>query len=121
MNVKNLCKEMYINKRIFRIFEQRLGFPACLGVMDRGSLFVEKPSVAEPEFYRKKFPGLNCEVVSDINDEILSILVHAGSYTDMSIWNASFLKLFMERLRKNAEITRNERKYYLMGKTFQYR
>lgn len=68
-------------------------------------------------FCRKKFPALNCQVVSNMDHLITNICVYPGSYTDGSVWSASFLKQYMEGLRRNQEITRNEGKYYLISKS----
>lgn len=85
--------------------------------MDGVLVPVLKPSNAEPAFFcRKKFHGLNCQIVSDMDHLISSILVFPGSYTDISVWNSSYIKLYMEGLRRNEEITQNEGKYYLIGK-----
>lgn len=85
--------------------------------MDGVLIPILKPSTAEPAFFcRKKYPALNCQVVSNMDHEISSILTLPGSYTDISIWNGSFVKLYMEGLRRNREITESEGKYYIIGK-----
>lgn len=78
---------------------------------------VFRPGTAEGAFFcRKKYPAVNVQVTSDMDHMISSVVIYPGSYTDMSIWDQSHLKLYMEALRRNEVITRTEGKCYIIGK-----
>lgn len=80
-----------------------------------------RPTKAEGAFFcRKKFPALNCQVISNMDHEITNILIYPGSYTDIAVWNSSFLKRYIEALRRNEHITSTEGKYYLIGQYQHY-
>lgn len=100
----------------FYRFEEHCGFPGVLANMDCVLVPVFRPGTAEGAFFcRKKYPALNVQVTSDMDHIISSILIYPGSYTDISIWEQSHLKQYLEGLRRNGDIVRYEGKYYIIG------
>lgn len=102
----------------FYSFEKHAGFLGILGAMDCDLIPIFTPSEAEGAFFcRKKFRGLNCQLVVATTHEILSILAFPGSYTDISIWNNCFLKRYLKALRRDPSISTRKGKYYIIGGT----